>query len=364
MNPRLKNLAPSLIRQVHSKKRETSIDLSLGEPSVRVDQELLARAERRFAGMPQGYTANLGMKPLREAVAAYHRYPGKHSADNVAITVGSQHALFCVFSSLLAPGDEVVILDPSYPAYASLALVCAATPKAVPLSNSFRWSAGQIVAAFTDKTRLVVLSSPSNPLGFIDDPSELKILVAEAEARGITIVSDEVYRELYLSRAPVSPATLSESVVVVGGLSKACAMTGYRLGYVLASASLVTAIWPLLQLTVTCAPTFAQCLGLEAFLEPRFLHAHRPMYQERWAKAEHSLRANRIEYLTPDGAFYVVCRTVPEGGDPLAYCLKTLDERDVVTVPGTAFGRALSRYVRLSFAGEPEAFAQGVARLV
>lgn len=364
MNPLLAQLAPSLIRQVHALKRPSSVDLSLGEPSLHLDNELRERAERRYAAMSPGYTPNLGLMELREAIARYHQYEGLTAAANVAVTVGSQHALYCVFTCLLSAGDEVVIFDPAYPAYEGLAKLCGATARRVLLSGEFRWTAEQLQSAVTPRTKIIVLSAPSNPLGLADDPTELRKLADWAKSRDIWLVSDEIYRELYFKSPPLSIATLFSRTIVVGGLSKSCAMTGQRLGFVLAPAQIVTAIWPLIQLSVTCAPTFAQCLALEAFNEPRFMQQHRAIYAARWQHAKQVLDEHGVGYVAPDGAFYVVCKLVPEGEDALAFCKRVVSERDVVIVPGTAFGQALKSHVRLSFAGESENFSLGIQRLL
>jgi aminotransferase len=128
----LKDLKPSLIRQIHALKKPTSLDVSLGEPSLRVDDELWQRGLARFSKEPQGYTHNLGLPALRARIAAHHRLPDRSATEHVIVTVGSEEALFLAFFTLLDVGDEVIVLDPAYPAYAGLAMLTGATLIRVP----------------------------------------------------------------------------------------------------------------------------------------------------------------------------------------------------------------------------------------
>ena len=358
LNPNAAQLAPSLIRQIHALKKPTSIDLSLGEPSLPIEPELWARGLARFARSPQGYSPNLGLPELREHIAAY----SAASPAQVLVATGSQEALFVAFFTLLKPGDEVVIMDPSYPAYANLARMCGAVPVAVPLrAPHYSLVVDDVRAVLTARTRLVVVSSPSNPLGRCDSEVELRRLAALAEDQGFTIVSDDIYRELTFATAPPLLRTFGSQVITVGGLSKSCAMTGHRLGWLVADAALIQKMWPVHQLTVSCAPTLAQHLAIEAFAEPRFLTAHRAIYAARAEAAQRAL--GTLPYITPQGGLYVMVEAVPNGEDAFAFCKRFLAEQDVVTTPGTAFGQALPRHVRLTIAGQPSAFAEGARRL-
>ncbi len=361
MRASLASLKPSLIRQIHALKRPGSLDVSLGEPTLQVDPELWRRGLERHAREPQGYTPNLGLLELRERIAAHHALPGRDTAASVIVTVGSEEALFLAFYTLLDPGDEVVIMDPAYPAYAGLATMCGATAVRVPLAPPhYSLVAADVIARITPRTRLIVLGSPSNPLGRVDTERELAKL-ADVEPM---VLSDEIYGEIYFApERPPSIARLTQESIVVSGLSKSCAMTGHRLGYLIASPEVVSAMWPVHQLTVTAAGTLAQQLAIEAFAEPRFLGAHRDVYRERWQRAREALDMYAIPYIEPEGAFYVMCPVVPAGDDAFDFCKRFLAAQDVVSVPGTAFGEGGARFVRLSFAGEPPTFAEACKRL-
>ncbi|MCC6810861.1 MAG: pyridoxal phosphate-dependent aminotransferase [Deltaproteobacteria bacterium] len=365
MRAALSELKPSLIRQIHALKQPSSIDCSLGEPTLPIEPELWVRGLARYEREAKGYAPNLGLRELRDRIAKHHALPGRATGDNVIVTVGSEEALFLAFFTLLDMGDEVVIADPAYPAYAGLATMCGARAVRVPLrAPSYALCTDDVAAAVTDRTRLVVVSAPSNPFGRCDDQAELRALATLAGARGFYVLSDEIYKELYFGAAPPPSITqMSARTLLVSGLSKSCAMTGHRLGYLVAPAELVAAMWPVHQLTVTTTSTLAQQLAIEAFAEPRFLSAHREHYRRAWAQARAALDMYTIPYIEPEGAFYAMCPIVPEGVDAFDFCKRFLAAEDVVVVPGTAFGPGGARFVRLSFAGAEGDFVEATKRL-
>jgi aminotransferase len=281
----------------------------------------------------------------------------------VIVTVGSEEALFLAFFTLLDAYDEVIIMDPAYPAYAGLATMCGAKTVRIPLhAPSYSLRAADVAKAITPRTRLVVVSSPSNPFGRIDSRVELDALARLAEQHDFHIISDEIYSELYFGSA--RPVHLSsDKTIRVGGLSKSCAMTGHRLGYLIAAPALVSAMWPVHQLAVTATSTLAQQLAIEAFSDARFLSAHRERYVSAWGQAKASLEMYQIPYIEPEGAFYVMCPIVPQGEDAFDFCKRFLAEQDAVIVPGTAFGPSGAPFVRLSFTATAAHFSECVRRL-
>lgn len=162
---RVSGLSPSIIREMFARRRETSVDLSLGEPALGPEPELIAVAERALHAGPQGYTMNAGLTELRAAIAAHHGLPGRASADNVIVTVGSEEAVFLTMTTLLDPGDEVLIPEPGYPAYRGIAKVLGASVKTYPIARETGLiaRADAIEAALSPKTKLLILNSPSNP---------------------------------------------------------------------------------------------------------------------------------------------------------------------------------------------------------
>ncbi len=366
---RVSSLSPSIIREMFARRRETSVDLSLGEPALGPEPELIAVAERALHAGPQGYTMNAGLTELRAAIGAHHGLPGRASADNVIVTVGSEEAVFLTMTTLLDPGDEVLIPEPGYPAYRGIAKVLGATVKtySVTRETGLIARADAIEAALGPKTKLLILNSPSNPFGMVDDPEELARIARLADARGFWVLSDEIYADLWYGAAPPPTiAPLTDRAILVNGLSKSCAMTGFRLGYLVAPKEMVPKAILAHQLLVTCAPRISQNMALEVFRRPEILRRHVPYYLEARA-AIAQVRGELPEGATltvGEGAFYAILDVSRWAqGDPLALAIDLLDKEDVVAVPGVAFGPSGDWFFRLSYAAGAEAISTGLRRI-
>lgn len=366
---RVSSLSPSIIREMFARRRETSVDLSLGEPALGPEPELIAVAERALHAGPQGYTMNAGLTELRAAIGAHHGLPGRASADNVIVTVGSEEAVFLTMTTLLDPGDEVLIPEPGYPAYRGIAKVLGATVKTYPVTRETGLiaRADAIEAALGPKTKLLILNSPSNPFGMVDDPEELARIARLADARGFWVLSDEIYADLWYGAAPPPTiAPLTDRAILVNGLSKSCAMTGFRLGYLVAPKEMVPKAILAHQLLVTCAPRISQNMALEVFRRPEILRRHVPYYLEARA-AIAQVRGELPEGATltvGEGAFYAILDVSRWAqGDPLALAIDLLDKEDVVAVPGVAFGPSGDWFFRLSYAAGAEAISTGLRRI-
>jgi aminotransferase len=369
-------LSPSIIREMSGRRRPTSIDLSLGQPSRPPDLDLLARAHARLAEVGHGYTENAGMPELRALVARHFAFPGRDRAENAIITVGSEEAVFLALMACVDPGGEVLIPQPGYPAYDGIVRTVGATPVpyAVDAASGFVARAERLEALCTPRTRALILNGPSNPFGSVDDPAELARIAALVEARGLVVISDEIYRELVYGEAlPPSICALTARSIFVSGLSKNCALTGYRLGYLVAEAGFAKQATLLHQLMVTCAPRLAQLAAIEIFREPERLRAHVPFYAEARRRLEEvgrALPAGATLHLGA-GAFYAildVSRFLPpeEPGQPapvMRLALELLDEEDVVVVPGIAFGPGGGWFWRLSYAAGADIAGEGLARV-
>lgn len=368
--PAAAGLGPSIIRAMSARRGPKTVDLTLGQPGRGPDADLVERAFRAYANGPPGYTENAGLPELRAAIA---RHFGRAGAEEVVVTVGSEQAVYLALTCLIAPGDEVLVPEPGYPAYPAIVRLLGATPVPYPVERS----AGlvprieDLVAVATSRTRVVVWNVPSNPFGSFPPPEVSEALVSEARARGWAVVSDEIYRDLRYTEAPfVTPADLSPDVLRVSGLSKSCALTGFRIGYLCGPAGFVAKATLAHQLMVTCAPRPSQLLALEIFREPDRLRAHVPGYAvTRAALAEVApALPPGAELHLGEGAFYAVVdveRWLPEAGETrtLDLALALLDAEDVAVVPGIAFGSRGDWFLRLSFAGPSEVAAEGLRRV-
>ena len=370
MNPRLAAIAPSLIRDLHGRKRPTSIDLGLGEPTLKPEPGPLRAALAWIEANGCPYSPNAGLPELRAAVARYHAYPALDDASQVGITVGSQEALAVAIAALADPAkDEVLIIEPAYPLYEKLCTLFGVRVRSVALSaeNGFAPRAATVLAALGPDTRIIVIASPSNPTGRVWPLEELRALASglrDREGSPTYIVSDEVYRELYFGDTPPSsPAAVWPHTIVVGSLSKSCALTGLRVGWFLAPKAVAPELHKAHQFLVSSTTTYGQRAAIEIFAQPSLMAAHRPYYAERRALVSQLLDDAGIEHVHPEGAFYCFLKLRgPLAHDSIKFALSLLEKRDVVAIPGAAFGA--EGWLRLSFVGEPAAIKEGVARLV
>ncbi len=367
---RISQLEPSIIREMSNRRRPTSIDLSLGEPALPPDPGLLERAFAKLKAGPQGYTHNAGLMELRKGLAELHRFPGKLAAENVIVTVGSEEALYLAMSAVLDAGDGVLAPDPGYPAYLGITRVLGAQhlPFSVSRDEGLMQTASAIERAYQPGAKVLILNSPSNPFGTIISRSELERIARFAAEKDLVVISDEIYRDLYYGQdAPSSICELMESrSLFVGGLSKSCAMTGLRVGYLMGEESFIKKATLLHQLIVTCASRLAQLAALEVTLRPEMLRAHVPFYQLARARIAELMPAFPPEHAVflGDGAFYAIVDVESAArGDPLALALRLLDEADVVAVPGLAFGKSGAWFLRLSYAAGADTVGEGLSRL-
>lgn len=369
MNPLLDAIAPSLIRALNAKKRPGDIDLGLGEPTLRPDMAPFEAATAWVAEHGCPYTPNAGTLGLRSAIASHYAYPGLDHADNVCVTVGSQEALYLAVKALCDPAaDEVLVVGPGYPAYPKIAQLEGVATRAVDLSaeTGFAPDAERVLAAVGARTRLIIMASPANPTGRVWPRAELEKLAAGLSARSgapVYVLADEVYRELVYTDAPyTSLAELYPHTLVANSLSKSNALTGLRLGWLMAPKALVPAIVKAHQFINTSASTFSQQVALAIFKTPGALQAHQGHYRARRDAVTALLAHHGLRFVAPEGAFYVmVALPGALAADSVAVAYRLLEEAHVVTVPGAAFGA--EGWIRLSWVAEEAAFTEGVTRL-
>jgi aspartate/methionine/tyrosine aminotransferase len=368
VSSRVEQLAPSIIREMSGRRKKTSVDLSLGEPAIPAEPELIERAIAAVRSGPQGYTETAGMPVLRETIAKHYALPERDRAENVIVTVGSEEAVFLSMLATLDAGEEVLMPDPGYPAYPGIAGLIGAKAVFYPIvrETGLVARADAIAPLLTSKTRALILNGPSNPFGTIDEPAELEKIARLAELHGFTVISDEIYRDLVYGEAePPSIARMTASSIFISGLSKSCSMTGLRLGFMIASPKLVKHTSLAHQLVVTCAARIAQRAALEVFQAPHHLRAHLPYYLSARAAIREGAKAlpEDAPLMLGGGAFYAILDVSRyASGDPLALALELLDREDVVVVPGVAFGSG-AWFWRLSYAAGPEASRAGIERI-
>ncbi len=365
MNPSVVNISGSLIRQVAAKKRATSIDLGLGEPSLMPNASHLDAGIAYLRAHGVRYTPNAGDAELRAAIASHYRYPGLEHPESVCVTVGSQEAMYATMFALLDPArDELLVVEPAFPSYVKMAALHGISVRTVAMreQEDFAFDGERIAAAIGERTRAIVLCSPCNPTGRAISPEQAGVLVRALERQGgtTTLVHDEIYREQCF-RERVDLAQRYPKTIVVNSLSKSNALTGLRLGWILGEREFIAQATKVHAWATSCADTFAQRVALHVF-ESNAVGEHAAWYRERVPEVIVALRESGLRFIEPDGAFYC-CVKLPKGMRSLDAALALVEEHDVVTIPGIAFGESFEGWLRLSWVAPMESLREGLARI-
>jgi aspartate/methionine/tyrosine aminotransferase len=351
------------------------IHMSIGEPDFTAPDAVIAAATDALRRGATQYTPALGITALREAIAGHyaHRYGLQIDPARVIVTAGASAALLLACTALIDRDDEVLMPDPCYPCNRHFVSALEGRPVMIESGpqERFQLTAARVEQHWGERTRGVVLASPSNPTGTSIAPEELAKLVQVVRARGGFTVVDEIYQGLSYDAPPVSALSLGDDVISVNSFSKYFNMTGWRLGWLVVPPDLVAAFEKLAQNLFICASAVAQHAALACF-EPATLD----IYESR--RAEFARRRNFIVPalgelgfkvpVVPDGAFYVYadCSEVAHAarGDSAALTRAMLDDAGVVLVPGLDFGSYEPRkYIRLSYATALPHLHEAVERL-
>jgi aspartate/methionine/tyrosine aminotransferase len=368
VNPKVASIEPSLIRMIAAKKKPGAIDLGLGEPTLLPQQRFIEAAARWAGEHGVKYTVNAGDLGLRERIAAHYAYPGMSDARNVCVTTGSQEAVYVAIKSLLDPaGDELLIVDPAFPAYAKMAQLEGVASRRVHLraADDFRYDVDAILDAVDRATRMIVIASPANPTGRVLRDAEARRLAAGLANRGgppVWVLQDEIYRELTYVDDPGSVAQHYPYTVVANSLSKSNALTGMRLGWLLAPDGAIETLVKTHAWVTSTASSFGQRVAYEIFGEPGALTEQSAWYREQHARVTAALDASGLRYVPVDGAFYA-CVKLPRGNDSLAAALELVENRGVVAIPGRIFGDSLEGWLRLSWVAPIGEFEEGLRRI-
>ncbi|HJQ33834.1 MAG TPA: aminotransferase class I/II-fold pyridoxal phosphate-dependent enzyme [Pyrinomonadaceae bacterium] len=364
---RLRGIQKSMIRQVFDRALPGSINLGLGEPDLPTPDVVRREAARVVTEEQNGYTIHAGLPALRERVASDYTQLSL-TPEQVIITAGSQEALYLALLTLVDEDDEVLIPDPGFVAYPTIVRMAGGVPKfyRMPAANDFAFDAEEFRKQLTPRTKVVVCISPSNPTGRVLSRAELEALAAALEGSGAYVISDEIYRELYFTDE--RPASVSEfrprRALVIGGLSKAMSMTGWRLGWLCGDADVVRSALVLHGYTTTCASTVSQKAALAAWTEEAEGEREK-MRRTFRTRRDHLLNLLSSELnlraVAPEGAFYTMV-DVSAYGDSVSVAERLLAAR-VVTVPGAAFGAEGEGYLRVSFCADLPVLEEGVKRM-
>lgn len=363
---RLRGLQPTLIRQFFERALPDSINFGLGEPDLPTPDFMRREAARVAVEEQNGYTSHPGLPALRDLIG--EQYPHLNlPRTGVVVTCGSQEAMTAAFLSIVDEGDDVLIPNPSFPAYDACVRIAQGNPNyyRLPAEKDFAFDIDEFKRGITPKTKAAVVISPSNPTGKILTPDDLKSIADVLKGTGIFLISDEIYSDLYFGKRPHSASEYYDKTIIVSGLSKSLSMTGWRLGWAASKdATVMNAIQVLHGFTTVCAATIVQKASLLAWTDEaeaakqhaREVYAKRGKFLVDLFESEMDLRAT-----SPEGAFYTML-DVRELGDDIEIAEKCLQNR-VVTVPGVAFGNEGKGFLRISFCNTEEKMIGGVRRM-
>jgi len=361
------------IRRVHEIALQLPdvISLVVGEPDVAVAPHIVDAAKRAWDADETNYTANGGLPQLRRAIVAKLARDNNISVDTerVWVTIGATQALHQAMAITLDPGDEVLLPDPGYTTFTMNARMLGALPVPYPLhpDAGFLPDVATLERLVTERTRLLILNSPSNPLGTVIPEALQRELLAFAERHDLWIISDEVYEAFTWGDPHVSIASLDtgDRVFSVFSLSKTYAMTGIRIGYLVTPPGLADTMRTVQEASISCAPTPGQYAALAAIEGPQdAVAAARAHYRENLDAATELLERKGIRYLVPGGTFYLwIDLAHASGGDVASWAERFLLEQRVSIAPGSAFGRSGEGWIRVNLATDSAALVEGLGRL-
>ena len=356
----VRDLKPSGIRRFFdiANTMEDVISLGVGEPDFRTPWQVRSAGIRSLEKATTRYTSNRGLEELREGICDYVRrkYGVEYSPKSeVLITVGGSEAIDMAIRAITEPGDEIIIPQPSYVCYEPMTRLAGGVPVIVNTraEDGFKLTARELRSAITDRTKAIILPYPSNPTGAVLDREDIEAIYEVIKRTNIIVISDEIYAELTYGRRHISPASIDgmrERTVVINGFSKAFSMTGWRLGYALGPAPLISEITKIRQYAIMCAPTTSQYAALEALRSCD--DAVAGMVEEYDMRRKIIVKGFRdigLECREPQGAFYAFPSIASTGMRSEEFCEKLLYSKRVALVPGTAFGDSGEGFVRASY---------------
>ncbi|WP_117160907.1 aminotransferase A [Paraliobacillus sp. X-1268] len=349
--------------------KEDILSLTIGQPDFTTPEHIKTAAIEAINDNQTTYTHNAGILPLRQAIANHVKQHDQllyNPMTEIIVTVGASQAIDITLRTILQPGDEVLLPAPVYPGYEPLIRLAGA--KVVHMDtreDNFKLTAANLAAHITDKTKCVILPYPSNPTGVTLTQEELTAIANVLEKKDIFVIADEIYSSLTYEEAHFSIARLNQvknKTIVINGLSKSHAMTGWRIGYLLAPEWIAKHVLKVHQYNVSCATSISQHAALEAFKngqqDPKKM---KKAYLDRRNYVYERFLSMGIDVIKPDGAFYFFPR-INTKMTSFDFALKMVDEVGLALVPGDAFSQYGEGYLRLSYAYSMETLEKGLDR--
>jgi aminotransferase len=367
-------IQPSGIRRFFdlASSMENVISLGVGEPDFVTPWNVI---EASYHSLEQGYTAytaNAGLFELRKEISRYmkRRFGVTYSPDEeMVVTVGASQAIDLALRAVVNPGEEVIVVEPSFVSYAPTVTLAGGKP--VPVKtysrDEFKLQPEHIEAAVTEKTKAILLCSPNNPTGTVLSKRDLERIAEVVEKHDLLVVSDEIYAELTYDEPYTSfPAVrnMRDRTILISGFSKAFAMTGWRLGFACGPKAIMQAMLKIHQYTMMCAPTMAQYAALEALVNgQKDVVKMKESYRQRRSLVVHALEEMGLSCHVPGGAFYVFPSIEKTGLSSEEFAEQLLMKEQVAVVPGSVFGESGEGHVRCSYATSIQKLEEAMRRI-
>lgn len=368
------NIKPSGIRKFFdiASERKDTISLGVGEPDFDTPWHIRDEGIYSLEKGKTFYTSNAGLLELRQEIHNYLLRRMDLSYDpkkEMIITVGGSEAIDIALRAMLDPGDEVIIPQPSYVSYEPCAILAGGNPVIIELKNEneFRLTKEELLAAITDKTKILILPYPNNPTGAVMRKSDLEDVAKICVEKDIFVISDEIYSELTYSGDHVSIASLpgmKDRTIVINGFSKSYAMTGWRLGYACGPEIIIAQMTKIHQFAIMCAPTTSQYAAVEALKNgDDDVAMMRESYNQRRNFLMNAFKEMGLPCFEPFGAFYVFPCIKEFGMTSEEFAFALLDAEKLAVVPGTAFGDSGEGFLRISYAYSLEKLKIAMGRI-
>lgn len=360
-------LVMDVLERAHAMERQgiDVVHLEVGEPDFDIPGPVREAVAAALAEGHTHYTHSLGDFELREAIAEHYaeRYGVSVDPERIVVSSGTSPAMMLVFSLLLEAGDEVIISDPGYACYPNFIRFAGGVPVPVPIceEDGFQLSAEMVARRITSRTRALVINSPSNPTGTVLSGERME----EIAQLGVRVISDEIYHGLVYVGRERSILEFTDDAIVLNGFSKLYAMTGLRLGYLIAPQKFIRPIQKMQQNLFICANSAVQRAGIAALRDAgEDVERMRRTYDERRRYMVRRLRKLGFGIAAePTGAFYVFANARHISADSYSLAFEILERARVGVAPGIDFGAEGEGYLRFSYANSIERIAEGLDRI-
>ena len=377
-NENILKLKPSASVAMTDRAREMKtlgidvISLSGGEPDFDTPKSVVEAGIRAIKDGHTHYCAGRGILPLRERIAVKLNEENgiKCTAENILVTPGGKIGVYQTLFTLINPGDQVIILDPSWVSYAPMVVMAGGVPVHVSLSfeNNYIITQEALAGAYTSKTKILIVNSPNNPTGRVMTSSEAETIRKFVREHNITVIADEVYEKIIFDSAKHislgSFEDIAPDVVTVNSFSKSVAMTGWRVGYICASKQITDKIYLSYQHSLTCISEFSQIAAIRALDCDSEIEAMRQSYEKRRNFAISRIKEiPGFSCIVPQGAFYAWCKIEQNKVKDSEICSYILENAKVACIDGSSFGKDSKNCIRMCFAASEKDLEEAIRRI-